>query len=152
VAAAWVAGGAQALGSKGPSGPDPKLPDEQLARLKARLDQGLVAAVSVAGGKRLAAHRSAWICFADECGQTLTARKATTWAPKGRTPVVKVTDRQRHRAGIGGRRRAAARQPRRAHRNRPGRRGEEGCLTDTDQTSTTKAPRSGVRKKRPAAR
>src|SRR5687768_3526903 len=36
----WVAGGAQALDSKGPSGPDPKLSDEQLARLKARLDQG----------------------------------------------------------------------------------------------------------------
>jgi hypothetical protein len=25
--------------------------------------------------------------FADECGQTLKAHKATTWAPKGETPV-----------------------------------------------------------------
>jgi transposase len=41
---AWVAGGAHALASKGPSGPDPKLSDEQLARLKARLDQGPAAA------------------------------------------------------------------------------------------------------------
>jgi putative transposase len=40
----WAAGGAEALASKGPSGPDPKLSDEQLARLKARLDQGPAAA------------------------------------------------------------------------------------------------------------
>jgi putative transposase len=36
----WAAGGAQALASKGASGPDPKLSDDQLARLRARLDQG----------------------------------------------------------------------------------------------------------------
>ena len=41
---AWVTGGAQALTSKGPSGPDPKLSDEQLARLKDRLEQGPAAA------------------------------------------------------------------------------------------------------------
>lgn len=41
---AWVAGGAPLLASKGPSGPDPKLSDEQLARLKARLEQGPAAA------------------------------------------------------------------------------------------------------------
>ena len=41
---AWVAGGAQALASKGASGPDPKLSDEQLARLKARLERGPAAA------------------------------------------------------------------------------------------------------------
>ena len=40
----WVASGVQALASKGPSGPDPKLSDEQLARLKARLEQGPAAA------------------------------------------------------------------------------------------------------------
>ena len=37
---AWVAGGAQALASKGASGPDPKLSDAQLARLRERLDGG----------------------------------------------------------------------------------------------------------------
>jgi putative transposase len=37
---AWVAGGAQALASKGTSGPDPKLSDEQLARLRQCLEQG----------------------------------------------------------------------------------------------------------------
>ena len=41
---AWVAGGAQALASRGPSGPDPTLSDEQLARLRARLEQGPAAA------------------------------------------------------------------------------------------------------------
>src|SRR5690348_12535700 len=41
---AWVAGGVQALASRGPSGPDPKLSDEQLAGLKTRLDQGPAAA------------------------------------------------------------------------------------------------------------
>jgi transposase len=35
---------AQALTSKGPAGPEPKLSDEQLARLKQRLDEGPAAA------------------------------------------------------------------------------------------------------------
>jgi transposase len=41
---AWVAGGAGALASRGPAGPDPKLSDQQLARLKARLELGPAAA------------------------------------------------------------------------------------------------------------
>ena len=41
---AWAAGGPQGLTSKGASGPDPKLSDEQLARLKARLELGPAAA------------------------------------------------------------------------------------------------------------
>jgi putative transposase len=41
---AWTAGGARALASRGASGPDPKLSDEQLARLKQRLDEGPAAA------------------------------------------------------------------------------------------------------------
>jgi hypothetical protein len=45
----------------------------------------------VAGGKRVAARRGAWICFADECGQTLRPHKATTWAPRGVTPIAAVT-------------------------------------------------------------
>jgi putative transposase len=36
----WVAGGAQALASKGVSGPDPNLSDEQLIRLRERLERG----------------------------------------------------------------------------------------------------------------
>jgi hypothetical protein len=49
-----------------------------------------VAAEAVAGGKRLAAARGAWICFQDEAGQTLRPPKARTWARRGHTPVVKV--------------------------------------------------------------
>ena len=41
---AWVAGGPDALVSRGASGPDPKLSDEQLARLRERLEQGPAAA------------------------------------------------------------------------------------------------------------
>jgi putative transposase len=41
---AWLTGGAQALASKGACGPDPKLSDEQLARLKTRLELGPAAA------------------------------------------------------------------------------------------------------------
>jgi transposase len=41
---AWRAGGRQALASKGAPGPDPKLSDEQLELLKARLMQGPAAA------------------------------------------------------------------------------------------------------------
>ncbi len=41
---AWVAGGAAALASKGAPGPDPKLSEEQLARLRQCLDKGPAAA------------------------------------------------------------------------------------------------------------
>jgi transposase len=40
----WVAGGADGLASRGRSGPDPKLSDAQLARLKTRLELGPAAA------------------------------------------------------------------------------------------------------------
>jgi len=56
----------------------------------------------VAGGKRAAARTAAWIVFADECGQTLKAHKATTWAPKGVTPVVKVTAKGTVRVSVAG--------------------------------------------------
>ncbi|SNY42627.1 transposase [Paractinoplanes atraurantiacus] len=56
----------------------------------------------MAGGKRLAARTSAWIVFADEWGQTLKAHKATTWAPKGVTPVVKVTAKGTVRVSVAG--------------------------------------------------
>jgi hypothetical protein len=56
----------------------------------------------VAGSKKIAARRGAWICFADECGQTLRAHKATTWAPKGVTPVVKVTAKGTVRVSVAG--------------------------------------------------
>ncbi|MFD1371052.1 transposase [Actinoplanes sichuanensis] len=40
--------------------------------------------------------------FADECGQTLRAHKATTWAPRGVTPVVKVTAKGTVRVSVAG--------------------------------------------------
>ena len=41
---AWAQGGAGALASKGAPGPQPRLSDEQLGRLKQRLDEGPAAA------------------------------------------------------------------------------------------------------------
>ena len=41
---AWLAGGVEALASKGPSGPDPVLSDTRLARLRERLEAGPAAA------------------------------------------------------------------------------------------------------------
>ena len=42
-------------------------------------------------GTRLAALTGAWVCFEDEAGQALKLGKARTWAPRGRTPVVRVS-------------------------------------------------------------
>ena len=61
-----------------------------------------MAAVSMAVAKKVAARRGARICFADECGQTLRAHKASTWAPKGVTPVVKVTAKGTVRVSVAG--------------------------------------------------
>jgi putative transposase len=42
-------------------------------------------------GTRLAALTGAWICFEDEAGQSLRPGRARTWAPRGHTPVVRVS-------------------------------------------------------------
>jgi putative transposase len=42
-------------------------------------------------GTRLAAATGAWVCFEDEAGQALRPGKARTWAPRGRTPVARVS-------------------------------------------------------------
>jgi DDE superfamily endonuclease len=42
-------------------------------------------------GARLAAATGAWVCFEDEAGQALKPGKARTWAPRGRTPVMRVS-------------------------------------------------------------
>lgn len=54
----------------------------------------------LASGKRVARRLGAWICFADEAGQTLRPARARTWAPRGRTPVVKVTGKGSGRISI----------------------------------------------------
>ena len=56
----------------------------------------------MAGAKRVARRLNAWICFADECGKTLRAAKASTWAPRGQTPVVTVTAAGSARVSVAG--------------------------------------------------
>jgi hypothetical protein len=40
------------------------------------------------------------ICFADEAGQTLRPTKARTWAPRGKTPLIRVTGKGSGRISI----------------------------------------------------
>lgn len=54
----------------------------------------------LADGKRIARRLGAWICFADEAGQTLRPARARTWAPRGHTPVVRVTGKGSGRISI----------------------------------------------------
>jgi transposase len=56
----------------------------------------------MAGSKKVAARRGAWICFADECGQTLRPHKAATWAPRGVTPTARVTAAGNARVSVAG--------------------------------------------------
>jgi putative transposase len=50
-----------------------------------------VAGGDLGEGARLAAATGAWVCFEDEAGQALKPGKARTWAPRGRTPVARVS-------------------------------------------------------------
>jgi transposase len=61
-----------------------------------------VAKTPVACGKRVARRLGAWICFADEAGQTLRPARARTWAPRGQTPIVKVTGKGSGRISLAG--------------------------------------------------
>jgi transposase len=53
-------------------------------------------------GTRLAAATGAWICFEDEAGQNLRPPKARTWAPRGRTPVARVSGKGSGRVSVAG--------------------------------------------------
>ena len=53
-------------------------------------------------GTRLAAATRAWIVFEDETGQSLRPPKARTWAPRGRTPVVRVSGKGSGRVSVAG--------------------------------------------------
>ena len=59
-------------------------------------------ATYLARGKRVARRLGAWICFADEAGQTLRPARARTWARRGQTPIVKVTGKGSGRISIAG--------------------------------------------------
>ena len=44
----------------------------------------------------------AYACFEDEAGQNLRPPKARTWAPRGRTPVVRVSGKGSGRVSVAG--------------------------------------------------
>jgi putative transposase len=50
-----------------------------------------VADCDLGQGTRLAALTGAWVCFEDEAGQALRPARARTWAPRGHTPVIRVS-------------------------------------------------------------
>jgi DDE superfamily endonuclease len=59
-----------------------------------------VAGGDLGEGTRLAAATRAYVCFEDEAGQTLRSPKARTWAPRGRTPVVRVSGKGSGRVSV----------------------------------------------------
>jgi hypothetical protein len=61
-----------------------------------------VAGGDLGQGSRLAAATTAWICFEDEAGQNLRPPKAKTWAPRGHTPVVRVSGKGSGRVSVAG--------------------------------------------------
>lgn len=56
----------------------------------------------MAGDKRAVLDLGAWLCRADEAGQNLRPPRVTTWAPRGRTPVVTVTGKGYGRVAVAG--------------------------------------------------
>ncbi len=56
----------------------------------------------VGQASRLAAATTAWICFEDEAGQNLRPPKARTWAPRGHTPVARVSGKGSGRVSVAG--------------------------------------------------
>jgi len=53
-------------------------------------------------GATLAAAATAWICLEDEAGQNLRPPKARTWAPRGHTPMVRVSGKGSGRVSVAG--------------------------------------------------
>src|SRR5437868_2050219 len=84
-----------------PDGVQPAGPGPPRGRTRPGRDRFLASA-AVAGGKRLAAARGAWICFQDEAGQTLRPPRSRTWARRGRTPTVAVSGKGSGRVSIAG--------------------------------------------------
>jgi len=93
-------------------------------------------------GSRLAAATGAYVCFEDEAGQTLRPPKARTWAPRGRTPVVRVCGKGSGRVSVAGLAcyQAGARSRLfyrvRVHR---GRRGERRSMSEADYAALVTA-------------
>jgi hypothetical protein len=56
----------------------------------------------LAAGKTTVLDLGAWLCWEDESGQGLRPPKARSWAPRGQTPVVKVTGKGYGRVAVAG--------------------------------------------------
>jgi hypothetical protein len=56
----------------------------------------------VGQASRLAAATGAYVCFEDEAGQNLRPPKARTWAPRGHTPVARVSGKGSGRVSVAG--------------------------------------------------
>ncbi len=56
----------------------------------------------MASDKGGALRRGAWLCFVDESGVSLVPPVRRTWAPKGRTPVLRHRMRHRQRLSMAG--------------------------------------------------
>ncbi len=61
-----------------------------------------MAGADLGEGARLAAATGAYVCFEDEAGQSLRPPKARTWAPRGHTPVVRVSGKGSGRVSVAG--------------------------------------------------
>ena len=91
---------------------------------------------------RLAAATGAYLCFEDEAGQNLRPPKARTWAPRGHTPVVRVSGKGSGKVSVAG---LACYKPGerprlfykvRAHR---GRKGERRSMSEADYAALVTA-------------
>ncbi|WP_156325451.1 transposase [Nonomuraea sp. SBT364] len=56
----------------------------------------------MAVGGTTARDQEAWICFADEAGQSLTPPKTRTWSRRGCTPIVTVSGKGSGRVNLAG--------------------------------------------------
>jgi DDE superfamily endonuclease len=61
-----------------------------------------VAGGDLGEGSRLAAATGAYVCFEDEAGQNLRPPRARTWAPRGHTPVARVSGKGSGRVSVAG--------------------------------------------------
>jgi hypothetical protein len=78
--ARWRQGGTDALRSRGPTGPAPKVSDVQLGQIE---QEGRLAA-----DQANAQRRKACLVFFDESALSLTPNVRRTWAPRGQPPVL----------------------------------------------------------------
>jgi hypothetical protein len=91
---------------------------------------------------RLAAATGAYVCFEDEAGRNLRPPKARTWAPRGSTPVVRVSGKGSGKVSVAG---LACYQPgarsRFFYRARThyGRKGERRSMSEADYASLVTA-------------